>query len=538
MSDNTQEPTEPSNRGLVMRAAGLVGAAVLLSRIVGLGRDMVTKYYLGVTSLEASAFDAASQFPETIFLIIAGGAIGSAFIPTFAAYFAQDDAAGGWRLFSAIANMVTVAMILICSFFIWLAPQFVAWFFPELITAEPDFLPLTVQLMRIMLLSPIIFGASGVTMAALNARQHFLLPALAPSVYNLGIIGGAILWPTEAKEIGLAWGTVIGAAGHLAIQLPGLKQKEASYQPVLTLRDRGVQQVLRLMAPRVLGLSFSEINKWVTLFLSGLMPVGSIPALRLALRLMIMPQGILGQAMGIAAFPTLAELAARQQWAEMRQIVVDSLRMMLFLGIPASIFLMTLRQPLIVILFERGEFSATDTALVAWAILFYGLGLVALTMLEVVARAFYALSDTLTPVLAGGAQVLLMAALSLLFGWLLFPALGWEPLGGLALAFSLSNFLEVGLLLWLLWRRLRGLNGRYLLDGLLRMGLAGLLMAGLIELLLWQLAATSVWLQAAVGVVAGGLLYLLACALLRVAELDLIWQQISKRLARRRNRAQ
>ncbi|MFO7537342.1 MAG: lipid II flippase MurJ, partial [Chloroflexota bacterium] len=140
MSDQETDINESNNRGLVMRAAGLVGAAVLLSRLVGLGRDMVTKYYLGVTTLEASAFDGASQFPETIFLIIAGGAIGSAFIPTFAAYFARDDAAGGWRLFSAIVNMVTVVMIVVCGLFIWLAPDLVTWFFPELVTTEPDFL--------------------------------------------------------------------------------------------------------------------------------------------------------------------------------------------------------------------------------------------------------------------------------------------------------------------------------------------------------------------------------------------------------------
>jgi putative peptidoglycan lipid II flippase len=351
-----------------MRAAGLVGAAVLLSRLVGLGRDMVTKYYLGVTTLEASAFDAASQFPETIFLIIAGGAIGSAFIPTFAAYFAQDDASrrlaalfghcqhghschgrGLWSLHLAGSP--------ICDLVLPRTGNYRTRLFAPHRAAYADHAAF-----------PHYLWGQRRVMAALNARQHFLLPALAPSVYNLGIIAGGVLWPTEAKEVGLAWGTVVGAAGHLAIQLPGLKQKGASYQPVLTLRDRGVQQVLRLMAPRVLGLSFSEINKWVTLFLSGLMPVGSIPALRLALRLMIMPQGILGQAMGIAAFPTLAELAARQKWEEMRQIVVDSLRMMLFLGIPASVALMTLRHPLIVILFERGEFTAEDTTLVTWAI--------------------------------------------------------------------------------------------------------------------------------------------------------------------------
>ena len=309
----------------VMRAAGLVGVAVLLSRVVGLGREIVTRSLLGVTTLEATAYDIASRFPEAIFLVIAGGAIGSAFIPTFAAYFARDDEDGAWRLFSAVINLLTVAVILIAALTMLLAPQFVRFFFGENLGQEPLLLPLTVRLMRIMLLSPIIFGVSGVFMGALNARQHFLLPALAPTIYNLGIIAGALL--LKPTEMGLAWGTVAGALGHLLVQLPGLRQKRARYTAVFTLHDPGVQQVLRLMAPRVLGLSFSEINKFVVLFLTGSMPLGSLPALTTAFRLLIMPQGVLGQALGIAAFPTLAELAARSALREMRQIVMDSLRL-------------------------------------------------------------------------------------------------------------------------------------------------------------------------------------------------------------------
>jgi putative peptidoglycan lipid II flippase len=311
---------------------------------------------------------------------------------------------------------------------------------------------------------------------------------------------------------------VIGALGHLLIQLPGLKQKGARYTAVFTLRDPGVQQVLRLMAPRVLGLSFSEINKFATVYLSGFISAASVPALQTALRIMIMPQGIMGQAMGIAAFPTLATLAAKSAFGEMRRIVSSSLRLLLFLGLPASILLMMLRRPIITILLERGQFGAGDTELVSWALLFYAVGLIALTSLEVVARTFYALSDTLTPVLAGGAQAILMIVLSEWFSTTVFPAWGWEASGGLALGFSVSNILEVLVLLGLLRQKLGGLNGRVLLDGFWRMVLAGCLMAGIMWFALDRLVASSIWWQATGSSILGGLVYVGGCIFLQVQE--------------------
>ncbi len=518
MTERETEPTKvESGRVLVMRAAGLVAVAVLLSRILGLVREVVIRATLGVETVPATAYETASRFPEAIFLIIAGGAIGSAFIPTFAEYFAREDEEGAWRLFSAVINLTVLVVTAVAILTMVFAPQFVRFFFAENILNTPDLLPLTVRLMRIMLISPIIFGVSGIVMGTLNARQHFLLPALAPSIYNLGIIGGGLL--VQPTELGLAWGTVVGALGHLVIQLPGLRQKQARYSAVFTLRDPGVRKVLRLMAPRVLGLSFSEINKFIILFLTGSMPLGSLPALNSAFRLIIMPQGILGQALGIAAFPTFATLAARSALDEMRQILTDSLRIVLFLGIPTTIWLMTLRQPLVAILFQRGIFDAEATGLVAWALLFYAVGLVALTALEVIARAFYALSDTLTPVLAGGAQVLLMGVLSV---WLrdgVFPVLGWQPIGGVALGLSISNFFEVGLLLWLLRRKMGGINGRSLLDGIWRMGLAGSVMA----LAVWlatqlPVVAANNLFQLLVGGITGGISYLSVTILLGVQE--------------------
>lgn len=514
-------PTEPpaSERSLVMRAAGLVGTAVLLSRIVGLVREMVTQTYLGTDTVAANAYAVANRFPEAIFFIIAGGAIGSAFIPTFAAYFAQDDEAGGWRLFSAVLNLMTVIVTVIAAITAVFAPAFVSFFFRDQIARAPTLLPEAVLLMRIMLISPIIFGVSGVIMGALNARQHFLLPALAPTIYNLGIIAGAIV--IEPPQLGLVIGTVLGALGHLLIQVPGLRMKSARYTAVFTLRDPGIQKVLRLMAPRVLGLSFSQINNFIILFLTGssTLAFGSLPALNVAFRVMIMPQGVLGQALGIAAFPSLSTLAAKGAYDDMREIITDSLRVVLFLGLPVTVLFMLLREPIITVLFERGLFDAESTRFAAWALLFYAVGLIPLTALEVIARSFYSLSDTLTPVLAGGFQILLMAGLSYWFSQSLFPALGWLPLGGLALGFSLSNVLEVLLLLWLLRRKLRYLHGRSLLDGAWRMALAGTVMATATWVTLRPFAADAVWGSLFVGTVVGGVVYAVSCYFLRVTEL-------------------
>ena len=519
-ADKPAGENSSKDRELVMRAAGLVGAAILLSRIVGLVREMVTRSLLGVTTVQATAYDIAKVFPESIFLIIAGGAIGSAFIPTFTAYLAQDDENGAWRLFSAVINLVTVAITIIAVLAMIFADQIVGFFYAPTIAEHPELLGMTVSLMRVMLMSPIIFGASGVVMGALNARQHFLTPALAPTVYNLGIIaGGLVLGQTvTGAAMGLAIGTVIGALGHLLIQLPTLKKQGVHYQLLLTVHDRGVVKVLKLMAPRVLGLSFSEINKFIMLFMTGSMALGSLPALNAAFRLIILPQGIIGQAMGIAAFPTLSSLAAREKFDEMRAIINDSLRTLLFLGLPMTVWLILLAEPAITILFQRGLFDSEATRLVAGATQLMALGLLALLFLEVIARSFYALSDTLTPVLVGGLQVMMMAIFSVWLRDVVFISQGWPPLGALALAFSLSNYVEVVALLFLLRRKLGYLNGAQFYSGAWRMLLSAVLMAGILRVLLSQFDEDAVWLQMILGASVGGMVYFLGCLLLGVKE--------------------
>ncbi len=532
-SEKASDNQATRNRSIILHAAGLVGVAMLLSRLVGLVREMVTRSSLGVLTVEATAYEIAKAVPETIFLIIAGGAIGSAFIPTFAAFFTRDDEPGGWRLFSAVINLITVAITIVSLAAMFFAPQIVSFFYNDAIVSQPELLEQTVPLMRVMLISPIIFGASGVIMGALNARQHFLLPALAPTIYNLGIIAGALfIGPMTGTAMGLAIGTVVGAAGHLLIQIPGLLRKQAHYSPILTLRDPGVVKVLWLMAPRVLGQSFSELNKLIILFLTGSMMIGTLPAFNAAFRLIILPQGVLGQAVGIAAFPTLSTLAAEKKYGEMRRIISGSLRLLLFLGMPVTAVLMLLRVPIVTILYERGMFGAGSTDLVASALLLMSLGLVALLLLEVIARSFYALSDTLTPVLAGGVQVLLMLALTLWLRDVVFAQRGWSPLGALALGFSLSNYGEVLALLWLLRRKMGGLDGSALLDSFWRISLATGLMVGSMWLSLSRLNEEAVWLQLIVGLGIGTVVYLLASAVLRVKELQQLVHTARRRLGR------
>ena len=526
----SKKSSASANRRQVFQAASVMMVAILLSRILGVLRDSVISAYFDTQSVEITAYVVASRIPQLIFTIIAGGALGSAFIPTFSTFFAQDDEQGGWRLYSAITNLAALTAIITCTVTALFAPQLVRAFYGDLVAEYDRFLPLTVSLLRVMLLSTIIFSVSGVAMGALNARQHFLMPALAGSIYNIGIILGAVLF--AGNIMGLAYGVVAGALGHLLVQLPALHSKQAIYSPIITLREKNVQQVLKLMAPRVLGLSFSELTLWLTTILAGSLTLGSIRALELGWKLMSVPLGFLGQALGIAAFPTFATLSAEGKGEEMRHILAETMRLILFLGLPASIGLAMLRHPISALLFQYGASGAESTELIAWATLFYTVGLIGLALIEVIARAFYALGDTTTPVVAGGLQLVVMAGLGWLFSRWLFPALGWQPFGGLALGHSLANLGEMGLLLWLLRRKLGGIDGAYLLDGAWRMGIAGILMGVTIwgaSNLLADVGSVVVLLIAGI---LGGLTYLTTSILLKLPEISLfsrpaqrLWQR-------------
>ncbi len=498
----------------IAKAAALVMTLFIVSRMLGLAREMVIGAVFG-TSAEYDAYLAAVRIPDILFTLIAGGALGSAFIPTFTGYFAREDAAGGWRLASAIVNLLLVALTAAALLAWLLAPVLVS------VVLAPGFTPdqqaLTISLLRVMLAAPLFFGVSGVVMGALNARQHFLLPALAPSMLNLSLIVAVWLLAPRMGVRALALGYVAGAVLHLGIQVPGLFLVDARYRPVLTLRDPGVLEVLRLMAPRVLGLAAVQVNFLVNTNIASRQGEGAVSALNYAWLLMLLPQGVFAQAVGTAAFPTFAAQAARGERGEMRRTLSATLRAVFFLSLPATGGLVMLARPLVGLLFERGAFSASSTAAVAWALAFYALGLVGHAGLEIVARAFYALHDTATPVWMGVLAMGLNVALSLTLPDV-FGLAGWPLFAGLALANSIATLLELTALLILIQRRMGGIEGQRMLTALARNSLAALAMGA--ALVGWQtlLSGAGTLILGGGGAVVGAAVYVGVALALRAEE--------------------
>lgn len=497
----------------IARAAVVVMVLFVVSRVLGLARQMVIGALFG-TGSDLDAYLVAARIPEAIFLVITGGALGSAFIPAFASHLAMEDRAGAWRLASAVINLAVIILTAVAGWMALLAPFLVR----TLIAPGFDLLQQarTVALLRVMLISPIIFGVSGIMMGVLNAHQHFFLPALAPSIYNLSIIGGALLLGPRLGAMGMAIGTVVGAALHLLVQMPGLLRHGARYVPTLGLRDPSVREVGRLVAPRMLGMAIGQLNFVVNNSLASGMGEGAVSAINYAWLLMLLPQGVFAQAVGTAAFPTLAVQAARGERDQMRGTLAATLRMVFFLSLPAAVGLLTLGRPLVGMLFERGAFVASSTEAVVWALAFYALGLAGHAGLEIVARAFYALHDTATPVWVGGAAVGLNIALSLTLPGL-FERAGWPPYAGLALANSTATLLEMAALVWLIQRRLGGIEG---VAAAAFKGMAAALAMG-VMLLGWRalLSDAKTWLVGGGGVLLGVAIYLGAAWVLRAEEL-------------------
>ncbi len=500
----------------IAKAAALVMALVIVSRVLGLVRQMVVSAMFG-TGGDLDAYLAAVRVSDAVFLVIAGGALGTAFIPVFADYLAKEDHAGAWRLASSVVNLALIVLTAVAALTAVFAPVIVRTVIAPGFD-DPSQQALTVSLLRLMLISSVIFGVSGIVMAVLNAHQHFFLPAMASSVYNLSIIGGALLLGPRLGVMGMAVGVVVGAALHLLVQVPGLLRYGARYVPALGLADPSVREVGRLMVPRVLGTAIIQFNLVVNTSLASGMGEGAVSAISYAWMLMLLPQGVFAQAVGTAAFPTFAEQVARGERAEMRSTLSSTLRVVFFLSIPATVGLLALGRPLVEMLFERGAFQAASTEAVTWALAFFALGLVGHAGLEIIARAFYALHDTLTPVLVFGLAMGLNVALSLTLPGV-FGAAGWPPYAGLALANSVATLLEMMALLALIRRRMGGLEGRRMLVGFAKSGLAALVMGA--ALLGWRAAlpdAGSLVLGGG-GVVLGAAVYLGVALLLRVEEL-------------------
>ncbi len=470
----------------VARSTVVIMAGLGLALVLGIVRQAIVSGRFG-TSAAYDAFSAANTIPELLYTMLSGGALAFAFIPVYAESLSRSEAAAANRLFSQVFNAILLLTAAASAASAVAAPLLVSvqWGVAPSFPAEQQ--ALTVQLMRVLLLSTVVFSVSSILTGTLHARQHFLLPALAPSLYTGGIIIGAVVLQPLWGIFGLAWGAVIGAGLHFAVQVPGLLRYQVRWLPALSLADADVRRVAALMLPRVIDLLMARASiEWLNNNLASGMGEGRVSALRYSYTLMNMPWTLIGTAIATAVFPTMAALAARGDVAAQRRALSGSLRAILTLAIPAAAGLLVLGHPLIQVLFERGEFTPRSTELVYYSLQFYALTLISLSMLDAVVRAFAAQKDTLTPLLVSFFTTALNIGLAI---WLSRPInRGGLEHGGPPLANGIAVGVEALTGMVILHLRWRGVDARRIVQDAAKAAAAAGAMAASLTVLqrLWQ----------------------------------------------------
>jgi putative peptidoglycan lipid II flippase len=456
-------PTLPSAGSVLLTASLILTAAALASRLLGWVRLLVIGSQFGASS-ELDAYFAAFRIPDTIFQLVVAGALSAALIPVFSSYRARGQDTEAWMLASSVINLVLIALTVLSVAMAILAPLLVPVVAPGF--DEPT-TELAVRLTRIMLISPILIGMGAVVTGILNSYQQFTVPSVAPLLYNLAIIAAAVFLAPVMGVEGLAVGVALGSLAHLAVQLPNLARVGHRYRPEIRLGHPGVRRVAWLMGPRMLGLASGQVNFIVSTALASGLGDGSVTAYNYAFLLSQLPVGVIGVSVAVALFPTLSQDAALGRIPNIRRQVSNAVRVLAFVAAPLTAIMVVLREPLTSVFYQYGLFSQDATERTARTLLFFALGLVGHIVVHVLARTFYAMQDTKTPVtwavIAVAINVPLMALL-----------VGPMAVEGLALALSISSVIEVLGLLWALRRRIESVDEGAIVRALARAATAGL----------------------------------------------------------------
>ncbi len=443
-----------SGAGRAARATAMMIAFVLLSRVLGVVRDIVLAYFFGQNSL-TDAYNGAFRIPDMLYLLVAGGALSSVFVPVFTQYVndrREDDA---WKTFGSFVSIVAIAaaaLVLVMETVAYPVTGLLFPLFPSHVVAQ------TAALSRILLPAQWCFFVGGLMMGVLQARGRFLVPALGPVIYNVSIVAGGVLggWLFASRpQVGISlmtWGALLGAfLGNFLLPIWDLRRSGARWPLRIDLRHPGVAQVGRLLLPALLGLSLSQIGFWIT---QSFLPAdGRISALKYAYNLTQAPIGIFAQASAIVLFPAISLLAAQKDWPAFRNEVSHGIRRILFLTVPASLLMTVLAEPIIRLLYAGPRFGEAEIAQAASALRIYSVGTFAWSAQAVLGRGFFAMQDTKTPLSITKAMIVLFT----LSCFVLNHLLGFE---GLALAMSLVATVNMGIFLVLLARRIGGLDIR------------------------------------------------------------------------------
>lgn len=490
--------------GKLTRAASVVSFFTLLSRIMGLLRDIVVGYLFGAQG-EADAFFVAFRIPNLLRRLTAEGALIAGFIPVFTDYLTNHGKNEAMRVARIVFTFVGLVLAAVTLLGILLAVP-LTWLFAPGFAADQGKFALTVSLTRLMF--PYIFFVSLVALAmgVLNSLRHFMAPALSPVFLNFSIILCALFISPLLHEpvISLGYGVLFGGIAQLLLQIPYLSRHGMSYSPDFHFRHPALRRLLLLMGPALFGAAVYQVNVLVSTILASVLPEGSVSYLYYADRLLEFPVGVFAIALGTASLPSFSSLAARREFAELRAGLSYALGLVNFIAIPAALGLMVVSVPIFSLFFQRGAFDAGATLNTAEALVYFSVGLWGISGTKVVVPVFYAMEDTKTPVWVGFASFLLNLLLSLiLMGEIssrgatnmlsravvfLSQHLGLLSLsyGGLALATSISATFNFLLLLLILNRRLEGFPWREFLVSFSRALLSSLLMAAPLLFIVWR----------------------------------------------------
>jgi len=547
-SNETNVATTPSQSESVVRSAGVVSVAVMMSRVTGLVRESVMARLFGA-GLIYDAFMLGFRIPNLTRDLFAEGALSSAFVPTFSEYLSQRSKEEAARLANLVATALIIVVGVVCTAGIVLAPVLVHLLAPGYAEVPGKF-ELAVRMTRIMFPFLLLVALAAQAMGVLNACNRFGVPALASTFFNLGSVGfgivlGILLGPTLhlTRIEGMAIGVVLGGALQLMWQVPSLRRMGFHFRATLDWSDPGLRRILKLMVPAILGNAAVQINVMVnTNFASTISdPIrgldGAVSWLSYAFRFMQLPLGLFGVAMASATLPSISRSVARGEMNEFRRTLSNSLGTVFLLTIPSSVGLVVLGKSIIGAIYQHGRFQLYDTQQTAVALSYYAIGLMGYAALKVLSPAFYALDDARTPMLVSLGSILVNYA-----GASTMVRLAGLGHAGLALSTSAVALFGFVVLFAILRKRIGGVYGRDLAIQIGKVALASAIMGGVIF-------ATSrgmgIWLGVSqlarladlvVSIPIGLGVYYAACRILGLSEIDAVISAFARPIRRRLRR--